>query len=204
MSATGLCWNRNWPAIECVQHNGQLRLAWHALLCPVQSTVHCPPACLPMVAQLFPFDWAKKCVCAWNVPSSFICCSSSSHFSALDTLFGVPGQRRRALCGHHSRLGCVYCAICLSAFAFMDNDDHYAMSMSMRMLMLLMMMLLAGKLEAGELNVWVTKWALRTLSLKSTTPKFTYTLSYSLFFILSQWGSSQCTFYWHFTVLINI
>lgn len=33
----------------------------------------------------------------------------------------------------------------------MDNDDHYAMSM--RMLMLLMMMLLAGKLEAGELNV---------------------------------------------------
>lgn len=35
----------------------------------------------------------------------------------------------------------------------MDNDDHYAMSMSMRMLMLLMMMLLAGKLEAGELNV---------------------------------------------------
>lgn len=35
----------------------------------------------------------------------------------------------------------------------MDNDDHYAMSMSMRMLMLLMMMLLAGKLEAGVLNV---------------------------------------------------
>lgn len=117
-----------------------------------QSTVHSPPACLPMVAQLFPFDWAKKCVCAWNVPSSFICCSSFSHF----TLFGVPGQRRRAVCGHHSRLGCVYCAICLSAFAFMDNDDHYAMSMSMRMLMLLMMMLLAEKLEAGELNVWVT------------------------------------------------
>lgn len=59
-------------------------------------------------------------------------------------------ESERALCGHHSRLGCVYCAICLSAFAFMDNDDHYAMSTRIQMMPMPMMMLplLAEKLEA--------------------------------------------------------
>lgn len=32
------------------------------LACSTLSTVQSPPACLAMVAQLFPFDWAKKCV----------------------------------------------------------------------------------------------------------------------------------------------
>lgn len=135
MSATGLCRNRNWPSIECVecgQHstmgNFVLPGMLYTLSSPAQSTV-----CLPANGTTIISIWLSKEVCAWNVPSSFISCSSFSLFSALDTLFGVPGQRRRALCGHHSRLGCVYCAICLSAFAFMDNDDHYAMSMPMPM-----------------------------------------------------------------------
>lgn len=118
--------------VWATQHNGELRLAWHALYSvqcsPVQSTVRLPANGTTIISI-----WLSKEVCAWNVPSSFISCSSFSLFSALDTLFGVLGQRRRALCGHHSRLGCVYCAICLSAFAFMDNDDHYAMSMPMPM-----------------------------------------------------------------------
>lgn len=76
------------------------------------------------------------------------------------------GELERALCGHHSRLGCVYCAICLSAFAFMDNDDYYAMSMSMtmtmRILMPMMMLLLAGKTWGRWARVCVWCGALRT------------------------------------------
>lgn len=188
MSATGLCRNRNWPSIECVecgQHSTMGNFVLPGMLYTLSSSVQSSPqsACLPMVPQLFPFDWAKKCARGTFLLPLFPARSSFSLFSALDTLFGVPGQRRRALCGHHLRLGCVYCAICLSAFAFMDNDDHYAMSMPMPMSMrMLMMMLLAEKLEAGELNVWVRMWcgALRTLSLKSTIPKLTYTPQFSL------------------------
>lgn len=66
MSATGLCRNGNWPSIECVecgQHSTMGNFVLPGMLYTLSSSVQSSPqsACLPMVPQLFPFDWAKKC-----------------------------------------------------------------------------------------------------------------------------------------------